>query len=229
MAAVAPVLVAGAGGGRLRLGLGPAPPGSGLFDGSSRLVAVAGRDGAAWTARAAVDHLQRRSPPVPVSLGLTLQSITPELALLLPSPAGALVADVRPGSAGDEAGIAPGDVLVNIGARPVASPDEARQALAAAGPGAATTVMVRRAGGEQTLAATIRGACAPHPAGAVAEGVTAATVFEAEALTRAGLPKDAVVLSVGGRPPTDARRRKPAYLVRAAPPGAPPAFFVVRP
>jgi serine protease Do len=49
-------------------------------------------------------------------LGLTVEDITPEVArhLNLPSTMGALVAEVRPGSPADNAGIRPGDVVRGI-------------------------------------------------------------------------------------------------------------------
>ena len=66
-------------------------------------------------------------------LGLGLQSVTPNIADRLELPRGlrgAVVAQVRPGSPAEEAGLHEGDVIVEVDRRAIASADEATKALA---------------------------------------------------------------------------------------------------
>ncbi len=66
-------------------------------------------------------------------LGLGLQSVTPNIAERLELPRGlrgAVVAQVRPGSPAEEAGLHEGDVIVEVDRRAIASADEATKALA---------------------------------------------------------------------------------------------------
>jgi serine protease Do len=65
-------------------------------------------------------------------LGLALAPITPDMRdqLNLPSgTSGAVVAQVRPGSPADQAGIQQGDVIVGVGTQAVTSPNEAVGAI----------------------------------------------------------------------------------------------------
>ncbi len=72
-------------------------------------------------------------------LGVALAPITPDAReqLELPREAkGAVVARVQPGSPADQAGIQPGDVIIGVGAKAVATPDDAVKAIRAAADGA---------------------------------------------------------------------------------------------
>lgn len=65
-------------------------------------------------------------------LGMSLQTLTPNLAEslgLARETKGAAITEVVPGSAAAKAGLEPGDVLLEIDRRPVASADDARGAL----------------------------------------------------------------------------------------------------
>jgi serine protease Do len=69
-------------------------------------------------------------------IGLALQTVTEELARSLgipPSTKGAAVAEVKPNSPAARAGLQPGDVLVEVDRKPVASAEAAATALHAAG------------------------------------------------------------------------------------------------
>jgi serine protease Do len=66
------------------------------------------------------------------SVGLALAPISPEARGQLDLPAhtqGAMVAEVRPGSPADQAGIQQGDVIVGVGSQAVASPEQAVHAI----------------------------------------------------------------------------------------------------
>jgi serine protease Do len=65
-------------------------------------------------------------------VGLALAPISPEMRNQLDLPAhlkGAAVADVKPGSPADQAGIQQGDVIVGVGTEPVTSPEQAAHAI----------------------------------------------------------------------------------------------------
>ncbi len=68
-------------------------------------------------------------------VGLALAPISPEMRGKLDLPEGtkgAIVAAVRPGSPAEAAGIEAGDVVLSVGTKPVASPEEAVRAIRAA-------------------------------------------------------------------------------------------------
>jgi serine protease Do len=84
------------------------------------------------------------------NIGVALAPLGPELRGRLDIPdgvQGAAIAQVRPGSAAEEAGLRPGDVVVAVGAKPVDGPAAAaaaiREALAA---GDAVALRVMRDG-----------------------------------------------------------------------------------
>ncbi len=68
-------------------------------------------------------ELEGRSAPreEPGAIGLSLQDVPPDMARELGIKGGALVAEVRPGSRAAEAGLQPGDVIVEADRKPVAS------------------------------------------------------------------------------------------------------------
>jgi serine protease Do len=78
------------------------------------------------------------------SWGMELRNLTPELQQRygLRARAGALVAQVTPGTPAEEAGLAAGDVVVEVDRRPVRSAAEVGQALKA--PGGAHLLRVQR-------------------------------------------------------------------------------------
>jgi serine protease Do len=78
------------------------------------------------TRRAAAEGAQRGR------LGLGLQNLTPQISQQLELPRGmrgAVIANVRPGSPADEAGVREGDVLVEVDRRPVTSAEDATKLL----------------------------------------------------------------------------------------------------
>jgi serine protease Do len=80
-------------------------------------------------------------------IGLSLQSLTPEMAGYLGlrrDAKGALVSDVEPDSRAEKAGIRSGDVIVEVDRKSVASAEDAASALQAGG-SKAHSLMIRRA------------------------------------------------------------------------------------
>ena len=91
------------------------------------------------------------SVPEKGELGLTVQRLTPQIAesLGLEKTEGVVVSAVEPGSAGDEAGIRRGDVVVEIDRKPIRSLDEYKKSVAKIRKGKGVLFLVRR--GESTL------------------------------------------------------------------------------
>jgi serine protease Do len=99
------------------------------------------RDGQAATVQVTIgtEHAQQRVASNDTQghgerLGLELAPLSPDKRqeLGLDTPGGVLVAAVKPGSAADQSGLQPGDVIVGIGGHPVSSPGEALTRLRAA-------------------------------------------------------------------------------------------------
>jgi serine protease Do len=84
--------------------------------------------------------------PGHAALGLTLAPLTPDdrSQLNLPQNAsGAVIAEVTPNSPADQAGLQPGDLLVGVGGKDVASADDAAAAIDAAKKSGAPAVALR--------------------------------------------------------------------------------------
>ncbi len=72
------------------------------------------------------------SPQGSPSLGVGLQALTPNLRQQLSLPdgmKGAVIAEVKPGSVAEQAGLQAGDVIVGVGDNTVATPNEATRAI----------------------------------------------------------------------------------------------------
>ena len=82
-------------------------------------------------------------------LGLTVEPLTPETARQnrLTARGGLLVTEVVPGSPGAEAGIKPGDAIVEVNRRPVTDAAALKQIVAALKPGESVPVYLQRGGG----------------------------------------------------------------------------------
>ena len=91
------------------------------------------------------------SAPEKGEMGLTVQRLTPQIAesLGLEKTDGVVVSAVEPGSAGDEAGIRRGDVIVEIDRKAIRNLDEYKKAMATIRKGKGVLFLVRR--GESTL------------------------------------------------------------------------------
>jgi Do/DeqQ family serine protease len=87
--------------------------------------------------------------PKEQTLGLTVEPITPETAarFKLSAQAGVVVAEVAPGSSGEQAGIRAGDAILELARQPVADVDAFRRIMAGLKPGDAVPVYIQRGGG----------------------------------------------------------------------------------
>ena len=88
-------------------------------------------------------------------LGLSLQPVTPDVArqLKLPSNDGLVITDIDPTGPAAEAGLARGDVVLEVNKQAVASPDDVRAALDKAGSRPVLLLVSRRV---QTIYLTVR-------------------------------------------------------------------------
>jgi serine protease Do len=99
------------------------------------------------------------STPTPTDFGMQLEAITPEIARQLDIPrdrGGAVVSDVDRGSAAFNAGVQPGDVIVEVNRAPVSNLSQVTRALQNAGPGVPVFLVVWRDGEETFLTMTRR-------------------------------------------------------------------------
>ena len=108
------------------------------------------RDGKAMTLRIRLGELRddrlARLRPQEAPFGLAVQDLTRELAkdLGVPPGQGIAVARVSPGSSADEAGIRPGDVILEVNRRPVNARDEFEAVLRQQSGGSSLLFLVRR-------------------------------------------------------------------------------------
>jgi serine protease Do len=94
------------------------------------------RDGKPANAHVTLGELpsaEAEAPQATAALGLELQTLTPEIASALglpPTARGAVIADVAPGSPAEAAGLAPGEVILDVDRKPVPDATTASAALA---------------------------------------------------------------------------------------------------
>jgi S1-C subfamily serine protease len=166
-------------------------------------------------------------------LGVTVQGVTPDIAksLKLEDVSGALVSDVRAGSAADEAGVQRGDVITALTGERVVDSNALRNHVARLKPGSRVELTVIRDGRTRTLTATLdelpsQNADANAGAGAPAnaslglsvqpltgehaarlgvprgEGLLVTGVAASSAAADAGIQRGDVILEVDGTTPT---------------------------
>jgi len=92
------------------------------------------------------------------SFGLTVEPVGPEVAdrLGLGPRAGVLVAAVVPDSSGADAGIRPGDAILEVNRRPVSDVESFRAAMSAVKPGEVVPIQIRRGSGGRSEYVVLR-------------------------------------------------------------------------
>ena len=116
------------------------------------------RDGSTATVTITIGQLadaaeRRATADARPTLGLALQTVTPELAkrLHLRVQTGVIVRGVEEDSPAANAGLQPGDVIGEIDRQPVANIDELERAIIRRGPGTPTLLLVHRDDGDLYL------------------------------------------------------------------------------
>jgi serine protease Do len=108
-------------------------------------------------AKSVLTQLREKGKVTRAWLGITIQSVTPELAKSfgLKNPGGALVADVAPDSPAAKAGIARGDVVISFNNTPIQDSRDLPALVAQHPVGREATVTVIRGGREQSFTVTL--------------------------------------------------------------------------
>ena len=102
------------------------------------------KDVQATVASLPTDNRNAASPDQQKGIGLALAPLTPDMRSQLNLPdqtRGALVAQVRPGSPAEQAGLQQGDIVVGVGDKSVSSPSEAVAAIRQATSGGKTAAL----------------------------------------------------------------------------------------
>jgi serine protease Do len=130
-----------------------------LPGGQGALVANVMKDSPAAKAGIQAGGSTPSTPPNGGKLGLGLQPLTPELAreLGVQARAGVVVTAVKPGGPAAEAGIRPGDVIVQANRKPVRTLDELYAALNAGKSGDPTLLQIQRKDASRFVAVPPRG------------------------------------------------------------------------
>jgi len=108
-------------------------------------------------AKAIIPQLEKNGSVTRGYIGVTLQTLTPELAkgLNAPATAGAVVNDVTRGSPGDKAGLKQDDVVVSIDGRKIETGSELSRIVALRPPNSTVTLGVYRNGKPQQIQVTL--------------------------------------------------------------------------
>ncbi len=171
-------------------------------------------------AQAVMGHLAEYGQVQRGQLGLVAQDLTPELARAfgMQLRRGAVVAQVTPGSAAEQAGLRSGDVIVAVDERPISGSGDLRNAIGLLRVGTRVRLDVLRKGRPLTLhaviadpleTATAAGESSRHLAGAIlgqildnhalagqVEGVQVLEVEHGSPAWSAGLRPDDIIVSI---------------------------------
>jgi len=117
--------------------------------------------------------------------GVALQSLTPQLARAfgIEEPAGALVSEVKPGSAAERAGLQDGDVVTALNGQPILNSGQLRNAIGEEHPRAHIALSVLRNGRRFDVAATLSEPKLEEPKTARAAMVVSASMPQGDALS----------------------------------------------
>ena len=95
------------------------------------------------------DTAEPNAPPKEETLGLTVEPLTPEASrqFKLTTSSGVVVTAVAPGSSGEQAGIRPGDAILEVNRQPVSDVESFRRIIGSIKPGEVVPVYLQRGGG----------------------------------------------------------------------------------
>ena len=109
-------------------------------------------------ARAVMDEIVKHGKVTRGWLGVSIQSVSPEVAKafgLTGQPRGALVTDVSPHSPADRSGINKGDIILELNGAPMGDSQELRLKISMMAPGAAVKLKLLRDRQERDIAVTL--------------------------------------------------------------------------
>ena len=142
---------------------------------------------------AVIQQLKERGVVTRGALGVEVQPVTPDIAhaLGLKKVEGALVAEAPPGGAAADAGIVPGDVVLAVDGRSVASGADLAAKIGSMAPGTAAKITILRDGSERTLSVRLgelpvtpfKAAAEPQQQKPSALGLTLAPVANSQGVT----------------------------------------------
>ena len=150
--------------------INPGNSGGALVDASGNLIgintAIFSRSGGSMgigfaipvsTAKMVLEQIVKSGSVTRGWIGVEVQEITPPVAesFKLGSTRGALIAGVLRGGPADKAGVKPGDVLIEIGGKPVLDPAAMLNLVAALAPGSAAKVKLKRQGHDVDASVTV--------------------------------------------------------------------------
>jgi serine protease Do len=150
-------------------------------------------------------------------LGVHIQTLTPELAkaFKVNRVDGAVVIDVSPNSAADQAGFKSGDVVFNFNNKPIESADQLKLQVAETPPGSSIPVQVDRNGEVMNLSVTLKeltgDALAKNEPNVSPAGHTALTGVEVSNLDRDAREELRIPNTVKGAVITQVEPSSPAY------------------
>jgi putative serine protease PepD len=104
-----------------------------------------------------IDDLETNGSPQIAYLGVVTELVDPGVAAAngLDVQEGALVTDVAPNSPADDAGVQPGDVIVEVDGLDVSNPEDVREGVRRNEPGDSISVVVDRGGDKVQLDVTL--------------------------------------------------------------------------
>jgi S1-C subfamily serine protease len=196
--------------------------------------------------REVVDQLLEHGNVQRGRIGVAIQDVTPALAsaLDLTADSGALVTQVEAGSPASDAGVEPGDVIVAIGATPIDSSSDLRNAVGLVRAGESVEMTLLRDGERRTVRATVEaddtnaarnaraadpasisllaGATimeipANHPAAGRIQGAWVSAVAPGSAAARHGLRPDDIITGVNRTAVTNVEEVTAALAVAMPP------------
>jgi serine protease Do len=104
-----------------------------------------------------MDQILKRGKVVRGYLGAWIQSVTPKIAksFNLPKPEGVLLSDISTNGPAARAGLAKGDIVVQMNGQPINDSGEFRLKISMMPPGSAVKLKILRNGSESTVAVTL--------------------------------------------------------------------------
>ena len=146
--------------------INPGNSGGALVDGAGRVIGVntaivsrgGGNEGIGFaipasTVRSVADQLLETGSVQHAELGITGQTVDPDIASLysLPVDAGAVIADMRAGGPADEAGLQAGDIVIALDGTPIESITDLAGRVQQHRPGEEVTLTIVRDGDEREV------------------------------------------------------------------------------